>query len=308
MKVAAAPVSWGVFENAAVDPRVPSPDAMLDSMAEAGYAGTELGPRGFLGRGTRLRERVEARGLALVGAFLPLRFSRREFAEEDRRWLGEALEELRDAAPDGGSVTHLPKAILSDADVEPERLALAGRVAAHRDARLPRSRFSVLVDNVHRAADACRDEGFDALFHSHAGSYVETEDELRRLIDSIDPGLVGLCLDTGHARFGGGDPAELAREYAELIRHVHLKDLDPDVLAQGIAAGEPWPELRARGIFVELGKGDAGIDRVVATLRDAAYDGWLVVEQDRVLGPGDSPATLTGAQRRNRDYLRQLGA
>jgi len=43
------------------------PDEMLDWMAELGFEGTELGPPGYMGDGPAVRERLSARGLALVG-------------------------------------------------------------------------------------------------------------------------------------------------------------------------------------------------------------------------------------------------
>lgn len=78
IKVANAPVSWGVFEQTAGDPLALEPEQMLDQMAAGGYAGTELGPPGYLGDAAQVRERLGTRGLSLVGAFIPLRFSRPE--------------------------------------------------------------------------------------------------------------------------------------------------------------------------------------------------------------------------------------
>ena len=62
IKVAAAPVSWGVFEKTEGDPLQLPPDVMLDQMAAAGYAGTELGPPGYFGDATQMRERLASRG------------------------------------------------------------------------------------------------------------------------------------------------------------------------------------------------------------------------------------------------------
>ena len=168
IRVAAAPVSWGVFEKTEGDPRQMPPEALLDQMAAAGYAGTELGPPGYLGDAELLRRRLAVRGLSLVGAFLPQRFSRAEFAAEDRVAMIEVLDLLAAGRPDDV----IPKAVLADASVEPERMGWAGQVPDHPEAALPKDRFGVFIDNLHRAGEACRERGFDPVLHFHAGSYV----------------------------------------------------------------------------------------------------------------------------------------
>ena len=276
---------------------------MLDWMAELGYDGTELGPPGYLGDGPAVRERLSSRGLALVGAFLPQHFSRRERVEEDRAWLSESLELLREATPDGSR----PFAVLAEGIDEPVRLAWTGRVAEHPEAQLDESRWHVLVDHLHAAAEMCREAGFEPVFHPHAGTYIETADEIDRLMGRIDGSLVGLCLDTGHFRYGGAIPAQAIRDYAALLRHVHLKDCHTSVLR---SVAERRADLSAalhEGVFCRLGSGDADIAASVEALRSVGYEGWLVVEQDQVLTARDTRESLVAGQRANRAHLAQLG-
>lgn len=302
-RVAAAPVSWGVFEMSDGQAGLPGPELVLDQMVAAGYDGTELGPPGFLGDGPTLRGRLAERHLSLVGAFLPQRFSRDTQAAEDRVWLAGVLDLLAEGQPDGVR----PKAVLADASVEPERLRWAGRIPEHPAAWLPPERFPILMDNLHRAGELAQGRGFDAVLHFHAGSYVESDAEIRRVAEALDPSLVGLCLDTGHARFGGADPVALLRDYGPLVRHVHLKDCDLGVLdlirSEGLGLVEAW----RRGVFCELGQGSSGIAELLTLLRAQGYAGWLVVEQDRLLTPADTPAAMLALQTRNRAYLRAHG-
>jgi len=103
MRVASAPVSFGVDEIIVDDAWMPGPDDMLDWMVDIGYEGTELGPPDYLGGGTgaAARERLERRSLQLVGAFLPQHFSREDRAGADRDWLRGQLVNLRQATPTG---------------------------------------------------------------------------------------------------------------------------------------------------------------------------------------------------------------
>ncbi len=303
MPVANAPVSFGVDEIIVDDAWMPDPMAVIDMIAELGYEGTELGPPGYFGDPGQVRERLSARGLELVGSFLPLRLSKPEHAEEDRAWLRATLDTIRASAPHPERTI----AILSDGFDSAERMRFAGRIPQHPEAWLPPQRWPVLVDNLHRAAEICREGGFRVAIHPHAGTYLETVDEIRRLLDAIDPSLVGLCLDTGHARFGGADPVRLVEDYHDLITHVHVKDCRVTVLNEVAREGLGMEDALVRGAFVELGAGDSGIGDVIAALQRHGYRGWLVVEQDRFLFASDTLDTLRQSQRRNRDFLRRLG-
>src|SRR5207244_3208174 len=99
-------------------------------------------------------------------------------------------------------------------------------------------------------------------FHGHVGTYVETPDELDRLMATADPDLVGCCLDVGHYLLGGGDPVQALGAYGERVRHVHLKDVDSRV-AERMRSGdlEGFIEgLRAR-VFTEVGAGSLDVAR-----------------------------------------------
>jgi len=304
MQVASAPCSFGVDEVAVEDAWMPEPEQMLDWMAELDYAGTELGPPGFLGTGRQVHERLAARGLELVGSFLPQRFSRSEHVAEDQAWLRASLKLIHEATGDGAR----PFAILSDGVDEVQRRAFSGRIAQHPETWLSASRFDTLISNLHRAAEICREAGFEPVLHPHAATYIETADEIARVVDRMDTSLVGLCLDTGHFRYGGADPASAIRDYAAVIRHIHIKDADTSVLAGVAADGLGVVAAIARGVFCPLGEGDAGIGGAIAALREIGYAGWLVVEQDQLLTIKDTPASLVEVQRGNREYLRQFGA
>ncbi len=303
MRVASAPVSFGVDEILQDDAWMPEPDDMLDWMVDIGFDGTELGSPGYMGDGRQVHDRLSSRGLELVGAFLPQHFSRAEKVDEDRAWLAETLRLIADGTPSGSH----PFAVLSDHFDEADRRAFSGRIAEHPETWLSPARFRTLVDNLHRAAETCRAAGFEPVLHPHAGTYVETADEIARVADAIDPSVVGLCLDTGHFRFGGADPVQAARDYREIIRHVHIKDCRLAVM-QGVKdEGLGLEDALARGVFCQLGVGDSGIDEVIAQLRADGYSGWLVIEQDQALRSTDTPASVIAGQRANREYLRALG-
>jgi inosose dehydratase len=304
MRVASAPVSFGIFELTTGDDSLPAPAAVLDAIAAGGYEGTELGPPGYFGDPGNTAEALGERELSLVGSFLPMRLSRREHMAEDFAFLDAALDILDQATPDGSD---RPKVLISDAFQEPDRVAGAGRIEQLPQTWLSAARFELLVANAHRAAERCRERGYEPAFHYHGGTYVETPREIDRLAEQLDTSLLGLCFDSGHSAFGGGDPVAFLDTYGELVTHVHLKDVNGEVIEEIRSGGLGLAEAWRRGVFCRFGEGSVDMPSVVARLRDAGYDSWVVVEQDRVVRPGQSMDELAEDAAHNREVLRELG-
>ena len=225
IRVATAPVSYGVFEltvDGASD--LPDGDALAadDGRRAATSAPSSARPATSATGAEVARDArpPRARARRLVPA---VRFSRAELFAEDLARLDETLDLLdearrRRAAADRAALRRLLRA-------RPDAARRRDRGSTPRPgSTTPASRL--LVENVHRAAERCRERGFAVSFHYHAGTYVETPREIARFAERMDGSLLGLCFDTGHSAFGGGDPLELLRDHGELVNHVHLKDVD----------------------------------------------------------------------------------
>jgi inosose dehydratase len=185
--------------------------------------------------------------------------------------------------------------ILSD-EPSPERLRVAGRVT--RDDALDERGWRAMADGLHRIAGALRERGMLAVFHPHVGTYVETREEIDRLCELTDPALLMLCPDTGHLAYAGADPEQLFADYRERIGYVHLKDIDEAALERVRREHLDFVEAVRTGMFVELGTGMVSIPRIVDALRDANYEGWIIVEQDAPRDPLSSAIA-------NRTYLQE---
>jgi inosose dehydratase len=295
-RVANAPLSYGAFELT-VGTRfpVPDPERVLAAIAAAGYSGTDLGPPGYFGEGEALRARLEANALELAGGFVPIAFSER------RRWEADfmGLHRTLDLFEAGGSEHARP--VLCDAG-GPERIANPGRGGEDAELRLSDARWATLVDGVERAADEARARGFEPVFHHHTATYVEGVPEIERFLADTD---VPLLLDSGHLLVAGGDPVAALEDWAPRIGAVHVKDVRLDVLAGVRADRAGMLEAWQRGLFCALGAGDVDLAGFCAGLERAGYDGWLVVEQDRVLADGNGAFDTAAAEQvANRDWLR----
>lgn len=303
VRFAGAPVSFGVDEVQA-DAWRPTPEMVVGAIADLGMAGMELGPPEFLGTPDEAREILERHGVELVAAYVPLPFARDGDFAAALLELPNVLDDLAARCPAGSR----PKVILGDAFDQPERLEIAVAARLHPEEWLSPARRRRLVDNIHRAAEASQHHGFDAVVHPHAGTYIETEDEVRGVAERLDPSLAGLCLDTGHIRLGGGSPSRIAEEFRHLVRHVHAKDCDPTAVARVLRDQPGLRRAMEMNVFCELGRGDAAIADVVACLDAMDYAGWIVLEQDRKVGPTTSMEELTQSVARNMDYISGLVA
>ena len=298
MKVANAPCSWGVLE---FEDKTASPSyaQVLDEIAQAGYAGTELGDWGFMPTDPqRLRDELGQRALALLGAFVTTRLADPASHDESAQ-RAVMTAHLLAAAGDGGA----PVVVLSDEPTaDPRRARAAGRVQP--DLSLSARQFDEAARGVERIARVVRDEtGLRTVFHHHCAGFIETPAEIDGLLQRTDPSLVGLCLDSGHATYGGGSPVDLLSRYRTRIWHVHFKDCDPRVAQR--ARDQEWDYQTAlrHGLFCELGQGNVDFPALLRGLEDAGYGGWIVVEQDVLPSMG---APLDSAIR-NRQYLRKIG-
>jgi inosose dehydratase len=292
--VANAPCSYGAFEiTVGVLPDVPAAESVLSAIASAGFEGTELGPPGYLGDRLTLRKHLDEHELALVGGYIPIRFSEPEHWTEDLAVMGATLDLF--AAADGTEA----KPVLADGG-SAERIRFPGRAAADRSIGLDEAGWARLAEGVAQACDLARTRGFEPTFHHHTATFVEAPWEIERVLELTD---VGLLLDTGHLRLGGGDPTTALREWGSRINHIHIKDVHDEVLAGVIADAADMPEAWRRGVFCELGTGDVDLDSFFAELARSDYSGWLVVEQDMVPQSPQDAADAEASQVRNRAWL-----
>ena len=126
-----------------------------------------------------------------------------------------------------------PVIVLADEPTaDPARTDAAGRIQPAQS--LTGRQWDDAARGVERIAAAVRDEaGLRTVFHHHCAGYVETPDEIDAIMQRTDPSLVGLCLDSGHATYGGGSPMALLSRHRARTWHVHFKDCEPHIAERG---------------------------------------------------------------------------
>jgi inosose dehydratase len=288
MKLAAAPISWGVCEVPGWGFQLGRDDVLADA-ARLGLRDIEAGPPGFLPADAReARELVDGRGMRVVGGFVAAVLHSSERLEADLVALDAQAEWL---AALGAEVLVLA--------------AATGRDGYNALAEPTIDEWKTLLASLPRASEIAKRHGLDTAFHPHVGSVVESRESIDRILRESD---IPLCLDTGHIFVGGGDPAAIAREHPDRIRHVHLKDADGALAAAVRDRRIAYADAVARGLFRPLGQGGAGIADVLRALKASGYSGWGVLEQDIALREAPTDANDPAKDvARSRDFANARG-
>ena len=118
-------------------------------------------------------------------------------------------------------------------------------------------------------------------FHHHMGTVVQTAEETERLMEGTDPEYVSLLFDSGHFAYCGEDPVAMVTKYVNRIKHVHLKDIRPDVVAKVKAEDMSFLAGVRAGAFTIPGDGCVDFKSIFKVLEDADYEGYMVVEAEQ---------------------------
>jgi inosose dehydratase len=264
IRIGANPIGWSNDDMVELGGHIPLEQCLAEAKA-AGFEGMELGNK-FPREAGKLKPILAAHGLALVSG-----------------WYSTFLIE-RDADAEFAAV-RAHAGLLEAMGCEVLIAAECTRtVHGDRDAPLSRrpvmteGEWSRLTSRLTQFAEKLRELGLTLVYHHHMGTVVQSEAEIDRLMTETGP-AVKLLLDTGHAAWGGADPAALASRYRDRIAHVHTKDVREAVMAR--ATREDWSFLRSVVEGVYTVPGDGMIDFVAVFRELKAYSGWVVVEAEQ---------------------------
>lgn len=297
IQIGNAPCSWGALEFD-LEGESAGYVQVLNEIKATGYTGSELGDWGFMPTDpAALKAELAARDLTLLGAFVPVLL---KDPAAHQPGVDVAVRTARLLADTAGKE---PFIVLADDNGKiPQRTQNAGRVTPEMG--LTDTEWKIAADGIHAVARAVyRETGLRTVVHHHCAGYIETPAEIKKMLSLTDPQIVGLCLDTGHIQFGGGDPLKILQENASRVWHVHFKDCHPQIAAESRAQQWDYFASVSNGIFCELGQGAVDFPAIKAELDKLGYQGWIVVEQDVLPGMGAPKASA----QRNREYLKSIG-
>lgn len=266
VRIGINPLTWSNDDLPSLGSNI-SLETCLSEAAATGYAGVELGHK-FPRKAEILGPLLDKHGLSLVSGWYSMRLLERD-ADAEFAAMQPHFDLLSALGSNVMVCAEVTGCIHSDINAR-----LSGRP------QLSTAAFRMFADRLSALARRMRDRGMRLAYHHHMGTVVQSEAEIDALMAHCVP-EVELLLDTGHLTYAGGDPAAVARRHTQRIAHVHCKDIRPDVLRRVKNGDTSFLEAVLQGVFTVPGDGCIAYSSVLAPLREANYDGWLVVEAEQ---------------------------
>lgn len=240
----------------------------VSEMALAGFSGCEIGCK-YPKDPAVLKKALDLRGLKVANAWFSSFLTTKPFAETEREFAAQcdflkaAGSGLIGVSEQGHSIQGTDKPIYTAKHVMSD------------------AEWQVLCDGLNTLGGIARDKGMHLVYHHHMGTVVQTAAETDRLMENTGPDLVGLLFDTGHFAYCGEDPLAILKKHMRRVRHVHLKDIRPDIAGKVRDGGLSFLTGVRMGAFTVPGDGAIDFSPIFQALSDARYSGWMLVEAEQ---------------------------
>lgn len=293
--IGTAPDSWGVWFPD--DPKQTPWARFLDEVAETGYHYIELGPYGYLPTDAgQLNDELAARDLKVSAGTVFTGFHRTDAQEREAVWK-QVHDVAKLTAEVGGRHIVVIPAMWRD-DVTGE---------AVENEHLSAEQSSSLFAGHNELGKVLQEQyGLKQQFHPHADAHVCTRTQIDRFLEGTDPNLVSLCLDTGHAEYGGASSVGIIQDYPSRVGYLHLKQVDPAVMEVVRRNDLTWAQANEVGVMIEPPQGAPDLDEVITEIEKLDRGFYGIVEQD--MYPVKSFEVPLPIATRTRQYLCGCGS
>lgn len=241
----------------------------VSEMALAGFTGSEIGSK-YPKDEQELKKALELRGIQICNCWFSSFLITKPYEETEAEFIRQTdfLKAMGAKVIGVSEQSHSIQGVL-DQPVFQGKYVMDDR------------EWDLLTEGLNKLSKIAKDKGMMLTFHHHIGTVVQTEEEIDRFMESVDPELVYLLFDSGHLSLAGIDPVKILKKYVGRTRHVHLKDMRKAVAEK--AKKEEWSFLRGvrEGIFTVSGDGDVDFAPIFKVLEESGYKGWVVVEAEQ---------------------------
>lgn len=240
----------------------------ISEMALAGFTGSEIGGRYPKDQGI-LKKALSLRGIEICNCWFSAFLLTKPYGEVEK----EFIDQVRFLKDMGVKVI----------GVSEQSYSIQGKDVPVFEGKyvMNEKEWKRLTDGLNRLGKAAREIGITLTYHHHMGTVIQTEEEIDRFMDSVDPELVFLLFDSGHCSFAGISPVKILEKYIGRTKHIHLKDLRTDVVKR--AKEEKWSFLKGvrNGTFTVPGDGDVDFEPIFDLIGSRGYEGYVVVEAEQ---------------------------
>lgn len=242
----------------------------VSEMALAGYTGSEVGNK-YPRDPAVLKKALQLRGLEICNQWFSCFLLTKPFEEVEREFRAQ-LSFLKEMGAKIIGASEQSYSVQGQQDTP---------VFGHKYV-MDDGEWERFTDGLNRLGKIALEEyGISLTYHHHMGTVVQNPDEVERMMENTDPAFVSLLYDTGHFAYCGADPLEMVRKYAGRIRHVHLKDIRPEVVERVKNERLSFLEGVRQGAFTVPGDGCIDFGPIFKTLEDAGYEGYMLVEAEQ---------------------------
>jgi inosose dehydratase len=267
VRLAIAPIAWTNDDLPELGGGIPF-EQCVSEMALAGFAGSEVGNK-YPKDPAVLNKTLALRGLTICNAWFSSFLTTKPYAEVEkdfikhRDFLYAVGARVIGAAEQGNSIQGKKLPIF---DAKP---------------RFTDEEWKRLCEGLDKLGERAREKGMALTYHHHMGTGVQTAEEIDRLMESTQTGLLDLLYDTGHLVFSGEDHLAVLRKWGRRVRHVHLKDVRPAIVEKVRKEKLSFLEAVKLGAFTVPGDGSIDFAPVFKELKFLGYEGWWVVEAEQ---------------------------
>ena len=240
----------------------------ISEMALAGFTGCEVGNK-YPKDTTVLKKALDLRGMQICNAWFSTFLTTKPYEETEKdfikhiTFLKEMGAKVVGVSEQGHSIQGTDLSIFDDKYVMNDE------------------EWDMLCTGLNKLGKVAKDMGITLTFHHHMGTVVQTAAEIDRLMENTDPELFNLLFDSGHLAYCGEDYMYILKKYTKRIKHVHLKDIRPDVIADVKAKGESFLQGVRKGTFTVPGDGVIDFAPIFDVLAENGYEGYVLVEAEQ---------------------------
>ena len=241
----------------------------VSEMALAGFTGSEVGGK-YPADTAVLKKALDLRGIRICNQWFSSFLISKPYEDTEKEFI-KATDFLREMGAKVIGVSEQSYSIQG----KMEQPVWEGKYI------MDDQEWKLLAEGLNKLGKIAKDKGMTLTFHHHMGTVVQTEEEIDRFMEMVDPELVFLLFDSGHLSFAGIDPEKVLKKYVNRVKHVHLKDIRREMVEK--SRNERWSFLNGvrEGVFTVPGDGDVDFAPIFRILEEAGYEGWVVVEAEQ---------------------------
>ena len=240
----------------------------ISEMALAGFTGCEVGNK-YPKDTAVLKKALDLRGMQICNAWFSTFLTTKPYEETEKEFikhitfLKEMGAKVVGVSEQGHSIQGTDLSIFDDKYIMNDE------------------EWDMLCTGLNKLGKVAKDMGITLTFHHHMGTVVQTAAEIDRMMENTDPELFNLLFDSGHLAYCGEDYMYILKKYINRIKHVHLKDIRPDIIADVKAKGESFLQGVRKGTFTVPGDGVIDFTPIFEVLAENNYEGYVLVEAEQ---------------------------